>query len=328
MKIIHREFLPVQTKTVHAATVEFFNDTPYFSWFGGAREGDTSSSIYLYTPSKDLKIMGNKDLVPRWNPILFNYEDRLHLFVKAGEFCDRWQTYVYDLSEWDDFDPHYNQILPAGLNGPVKTRPIVIKDDFVLCGSSVETMWDWTSYMEKYWVRKDHNPTWDFVDRSNPITVDKQYYFHPSGKKVRTQGIIQPSLWEDKDGTVHAFMRSSYGLGKIYHSHCTHLIENDWSKAEPTEFDNPNSGVDTVYHNDSLYLVHNPSISNRKPLVVSKLDDEFNEVDRLVVESEVRIEDRTYSYELSYPYMIENKGLLHLVYTYGRSRIEYVTISM
>ena len=93
-----------------------------------------------------------------------------------------------------------------------------------------------------------------------------------------------------------------------------------------TSLDNPNSGVDVAYVKNKLYLVYNPSSENRYPLVISELDDQFNEVDRLVVRENIDEKDVTYSIELSYPYLLEHDGKLYLTYTYGRSRIEYVEV--
>ena len=140
-------------------------------------------------------------------------------------------------------------------------------------------------------------------------------------------GIIQPSLWEDKDRDMHAFYRSSRGLGKIYHS-IGEKIDGlmIWSTPEETDFSNPNSGIDTVYVNDRLFLVHNPSDTNRYPLVISELDKDFKAIDSLAIQYEVK--GKANSPELSYPYLIENEGKLYLVYTWGRSKVEMVEINI
>ena len=99
MKIISREFLPTTTPSVHAATMAFFRGHPCYAWFGGSREGAQDVSIHLYNLNGDNKtiIIGN-DGIPRWNPILMPIKDKLFLFTKAGLFCDRWQSFIYDIS--------------------------------------------------------------------------------------------------------------------------------------------------------------------------------------------------------------------------------------
>lgn len=339
MKVESRRFLDTPTKSVHAATIEFFNGNPVFSWFGGSREGAGDVSIYLHNLNGKGKniIIGNKDAVPRWNPILFAHEDRLWLFYKAGVFCDRWQTFVSDVTDWDSgvLDKEIQataQFLPAGLNGPVKTKPIVSIKGNILCGSSVETLYDWTAYIEEYEVREG----WDYIDRSNPIYVKKKNVYQDpySGRTKKSSGIIQPAIWI-KDGEYHAFFRSSGGLEGVYYSKSSKF--NQWSEPVKTNLPNPNSGVDTVYHNGKLYLVSNPDDTYRKPLTVQQIekvsDSSWKVVDEVVVREDIEEEDKfgvghCISQELSYPYMVENDEKLHLVYTYGRSRIEYCTISL
>jgi predicted neuraminidase len=353
MEIASRRFLDTPTRSVHAATIEIFNDHPVFAWFGGSREGAGDVAIYLHNLKDEGKtiIIGNTDNVPRWNPILFANNDRLFMFEKSGTFCDRWQTHLHDVTSWDeDTDERHvrttEQVIPAGLNGPVKTRPVV-NNGTIYCGAAVETHYDWTSYIEYYQIDPDGN--WIDDGRSNPIHVkDKKVFVNPqSGRPQRTVGIIQPAIWLEDGGTwntKHAFFRSSRGMGKIYYSR-----ENEdtglWTDPSPTNLPNPNSGVDVATYEGRLFLVSNPSETLRHPLVIQEIvrvsensDTEWKVVDEIVVREGLEEQDlprveagrRTgcVSGELSYPYMIENDGVLHLAYTYGRSKIEYVTISI
>lgn len=341
MKITDRKFLNVTTTTCHASTMAFFRDKPVYAWFGGTREGLPDSAIYIQSGDK-IATIGSEDVIPRWNPILFPYKDELFLFVKMGRFCDCWATVIYNIS--NIFDENCNisglkpQILPAGLNGPTKTKPIIFKG-FVYCGSSVETICDWSGCIEVYEVVKG---SFRLVHRTDPITVDKIVYQDLYGSKKLSQGIIQPSIWfENKSKThnvFHAFFRSSRGMGKIYHgSYEWYKNREDLkydavrklylNKPEPTQFKNPNSGIDTVYFDKRLFLVYNPSIEARMPLVIHELDEDFDIKDEIIIKKEMN-DDKTYTQELSYPYMIEHDGKLHLTYTYGRSKIENVTIEV
>ena len=342
MKILHREFLPTTTSSVHAATVAMHKDHPVFSWFGGSREGSPDVAIYLYNLNNDQNqiIIGDNDNMPRWNPIsnAGNTDQKLYLFTKAGAFCDRWQTFIHDITNWEsDISHEYmakdTEFLPAGLNGPVKTAPILVDINSLLCGSAVETFHDWASYIEEYNVDRK-NMSFKFAFRSNPLFVkEKLRYNSISGRQRLTTGIIQPALFEH-DECLHAFFRASTGLGKIYYSRPN--ILGDWQDPVPTPFDNPNSGVDVATVADRVFLVHNPSPTLRKPLVISEVNvskekraSEFKIKNSIVIREEVGDEARTHSKELSYPYMIADKdGTLHLVYTYGRSKIEYCQISI
>lgn len=330
MKIIDRKFLKSCTPTCHAGTIAFYKDKPIFSWFGGSREGAPDCSIYIQCPNKVVKISNNG--IPHWNPILFPIEDKLFIFIKSGLFCDRWQTFILDISnilEYEfDIENVPIQILPAGLNGPVKTKPI-FKDGLIHCGSSVETIYDWTAYKETY-VYDRESGSLVFANRTPPMVVDKKYYndIYGIGQK-QTMGIIQPSLWVDKSGNMNAFYRSSRGLGRIYYSISKDSIHEMWSAPAPTKFNNPNSGVDTVYVNGRLFLVYNPDEQNRYPLVINELEDEmFEVIDEIIIAKNIPEDERVYSPELSYPYMIEHGGKLHLVYTHGRTKISYAEIEI
>lgn len=327
MKIQSRKFLPSNTPSVHASTIEWWNDHFVYSWFGGSQEGQSDVSIYLYNLNNrgETIVLGNNDGMPRWNPILYQYGGRLYLFEKAGMFCDRWQTIIHDITEWDEKtnipDIMKNaQVLPAGLNGPVKLRPVNF-EEYIFCGSSVETFFDWTSYIERYRII---NNRWIFVDRSNPLNVlEKKIYTDKfSGVKKRSLGIIQPSLWIE-DNKVKAFFRSSYGLGSIFYSE--NITKNQWTEPESINIPNNNSGVSTVFYNKNLYLAFNNNDTHRYPLEVRGLDNNLDLTNDFVI---VGDRDNNNIYEYSYPYMIENDGKLELVYTYGRKKIEHVTISL
>lgn len=350
MKIIHKEFLPTQTNSVHASCVEIWNGNPVFSWFGGSREGNGDVSIFVYNLNneKEKFVLGNADNVPRWNPILVNLNDKLILFEKAGIFCDRWQTFVHDISEWDNDLKvseirQAQQVLEAGLNGPVKSRPL-IKDNRLICGSSVETFFNWSSYIEEYTIgSKTYHSGEDkdiihFYSRSEPLSVD--YVDRPMSGSY---GLIQPTLWDYND-KLFCFFRSSRGLNRIYFSESSDWnseSEVKWSKPIPTNLENPNSAVDVATNEDSLFLLYNPDSSSRYPLVLSKFNlKSFLDSDKQNLEADETIvisddlnsnnfqKHSCMSPELSYPYMILSENKLHMTYTYGRSKIEYVVVEI
>jgi len=330
VQILDRYFLKVETPSCHASTITFYKNKPVFSWFGGLREGDPSCSIYIQYDNR-IFVIGKNDSLPYWNPILFVYHDKLFLFIKVGLFCDRWSSLIYDISNIDREDFSTNkispQIVPAGLNLSVKTKPI-LNNGLIYCGSSVETFLDWSSFIE-LWTYDEQSSSLIFVSRSSPFSIDKKIYTDPYYGKRLTQGIIQPSLWIGKNGNMNAFFRSSRGLGKIYYSYSENLMHDIWHRPIPTMFSNPNSSVDTVYMNGRLFLIYNPNEENRNPLVIHELEDEmFTIIDELVINQNIPETETTNTRELSYPYMIEYDGNLHCVYTYGRSKIEYCAISV
>ena len=341
MEIIDRGFLPTFTKSVHASSVVLWKEHLVFSWFGGIREGDGSVAIYIHNlkGNGETIVLGNKDNVPRWNPILFTAKDKIFLFEKAGRFCDCWQTFIHDITHWDEKTTQKEmrgsaQYIPSGLNGSVKTAPI-IQGNFLICGSSVETAFDWSSYIEEYWLNKKH---FHFRRRSDPLRVkEKKSYIDYAGRTCMSLGVIQPCLWKDNSGKMHALMRSSYGLSCLYYSRSVLSNVGDWIQPVKTNIPNPNSGVDTVYYDGQLYLAYNPDENNRFPLLLSKVDLHYDSVannaeleigETIEIRGRVEESDMTMSSELSYPYMILDGGVIHLTYTYGRSYIEYCKIDV
>lgn len=326
MKIKDRKFLNVITHSCHASSIVFYKGKPVFSWFGGTREGLPDCAIYIQYDDQVVNL-GAHDQWPRWNPILFTLEDKLYLFSKVGSFCDRWQTIVNDISNIFDGALGKTSFLPAGLNGPVKTKPIFHKG-FIYCGSSVETEYDWTSYIEKYKVVKGE---FSFCERTSPIVVPKRFYTDYYGKKAFSRGIIQPSLWIDDDN-LHALFRSSNGLKNAFYlkSHIDKIfkIKGNINPVE-TQIPNPNSSLDTIFSDGRLFMVYNPSSFNRYPLSVVELDKNFEKKEELIVNDNVDgLADIFGSREFSYPYMIKHENEIHLVYTYGRKKIEYVIIEV
>lgn len=350
MRIAKRSFLPTTTLSVHASTIAFWKDHPVFAWFGGTREADSDVAIYINNIHDDGKtiVIGNKDYLPRWNPILFPYNNKLFLFEKIGEFCDRWASCIHEISSWkhDITEKEVRetmQILPAGLNGPVKTKPIE-HNGLVYCGSSCENILDWSSSIEAYFL--DYGK-WQLISRSKPIVVSQKVpYREPmTGRTLLSKGVIQPSLWidegdswSDHGGKIQCLMRSC-GLNKVYYSEHSYNIEDGWigkSEAIPTNLPNPNSSIDTVFYNGFLYIACNPQDNSRSPLVLLKVDRleehdgimKLNIVDRLVIQDKVEQPNMNFcSKELSYPYMVQKDGEIHCVYTYGRALIEYTVIS-
>jgi len=338
MQIINREFLAVESRTCHASTVASYKNQPIYAWFGGTVEGNPDSCIYIQIGDKVAQL-GNHDNIPRWNPILFPYEDKLYLFVKIGVFCDRWQTLIYDISNLEDLfrdKPISCQFLPAGLNGPVKTKPLVDGWGGIYCGSSVETAWAWASYIEIYSII---DGKFQIQERSLPLTIEK-----PS-VPTYPYGIIQPAIWKFKGSNdFHAFFRSSRGIGKIYYSRGepSDVGTMKWTDPISTNLDNPNSSIDVVTVGDRLFLVHNPSMTRRSPLILSELkgtetsysnkfeviNEIFEVIDEIEIRDKVLLSEPTFTAELSYPYMIEHDGKIHITYTYGRTKIEHVEIEI
>jgi predicted neuraminidase len=185
--------------------------------------------------------------------------------------------------------------------GPVRCKPLLLKDGTLLCGSSIET-WDrWGAYVD---ITRDGGKTWV---KSNPINVKSQYY-----------GVIQPSFFMTPDGEFKMMLRSR-NIGAI----CTASSKDGltWSDAVPTDLPNPCAVIETVTLSDErVLLVFNDSKTNRYNLSVALSSDGGSSWKRVLV-----LEDQ--EGEFSYPAAIQTSdGLVHITYTYNRVKIKYVVL--
>ena len=171
------------------------------AWFGGAKEGANDVKIWWsrhdgmsWSPPE---VAAEEAGQPCWNPVLFKSKaGTLFLFYKAGPSPSTWSGFVRRSMDagktWSK-----PEILPAGLLGLVKNKPIQRADGTILAGTSVESYHAWACWIER---SQDDGKTWK---RFGPITVPDHPY-----------GIIQPTLFEAKDGRVIMLVRSR-GLGVI-----------------------------------------------------------------------------------------------------------------
>jgi predicted neuraminidase len=332
MQILENDFITTPTISCHAGAITYFKGERLMSWFGGDVEGACNTDIYFQKQGQEpIYLDVNWKSYPAWNPVFVNMGKRLFLFFKVGKFCDSWQTFYIEYKE-GSFDPATLHILPAGCNGPVKTPPVVTGKSQVIFGSSAETWYNWTSYLEVFELKKDK---FVFQERSQPITT-------PEDKK----GLIQPSLISDNRGMVHGFFRGS-SSGRIWYG----SDRNNFHSLKPL-CPGPNSSVSAVWDKKTshAYLACNTNMMDRLPLAILKvaLDKDGPKIkDTINVEVEIdydkyeRVEKMVMhpsgpfnriigtTPEASYPYMILNpEGNLELVYTYGRRGLKKAIVQI
>ncbi len=276
------------------------------AWFGGKDEG--ARDVKIWMSRHDGKAWSELDKVaeetgfPTWNPVLFRSKaGTLFLFYKAGPSPETWSGFVRKSADggksWG-----VAEILPAGVLGPIKNKPIQLADGTIVAGTSVESHRAWACWVER---SSDDGKTWR---RSGPITVPG-----------RPHGIIQPTLFvKDEEKTLVMLCRAR-GVGFVCRAESKDGGET-WGDAAPTELPNPNSGIDGVRAaNGDWYLVYNPTKSGRTPLVLGRSADEGK-----TWKTVATMEDQ--AGEFSYPAIIQAKdGTLHVTYTWNRTHIKYLT---
>lgn len=307
------------TKACHASTVLPLPDgNVVAAWFGGTKEGADDVKIYVSVRengvwSTPYAVFVDGKALPHWNPVLFLRENgEIILYFKYGKPIPSWVTY-YAVSNDGGKSFSKPRVLVEGDSdggrGPVKNKPIRLKNKAVLAPASKES---------------DKNGWKCFVDISEDDGLSfehSDFVLRPKkdGKRV---DMIQPTLWEDENG-VHMLVRTN--AGKIYKSDS---IDGgaSWCKAYETDLPNNNSGIDIVGLSDSsVVLVFNPvgvNWGDRSPLVLArslngKAFEEFFILEGLIGD-----------YEFSYPAISALGNKIFVTYTYERRSIKYAELEI
>jgi predicted neuraminidase len=289
----------------HAATlVEVTPGRLLAAWFGGRAEG--ARDVKIWSAWYDGKawtapaVLAQEPGQPCWNPVLFKSgKGTLFLFYRAGPSPMTWTTFVRRSTDgartWSA-----PEMLPAGLLGPIKNKPIEPRPGVILAGSSVESYRAWCAWVER---STDDGKTWQ---RFGPIAVPG-----------RPRGLIQPTLLLTRRGTLLALCRSA-GMERICAAESTDMGQT-WSSARLTDLPNPNSGIDAVRAaGGDFYLIYNHSARGRSPLTLARSTDD-GRTWRTVATPEDAVG------EFSYPAIIQTAdGKLHVVYTWNRKHIKHL----
>jgi predicted neuraminidase len=188
--------------------------------------------------------------------------------------------------------------LPEGVYGPIRSKPVLMRDGSLLCGSSTEDQ-GWRIHMER---TPDGGRHWS---RTPPLNDREE------------AGLIQPTILAWPNGRVQILCRSRQGF--IYESWMGPSFEV-WSKPAPMGLPNPSSGVDGIVLQDGrALLVYNHTPRGRSPLNVAVSRDGRTWQPLFELETEPG--------EYSYPAIIQSSdGLVHVTYTWNRQRIRHVVI--
>ncbi len=293
----------------HASTlVEVEPGIILAAWFGGTDEGEKDVGIWTARREKDSWTKPVETIpapgVPCWNPVLFQMPSgEVILFYKAGPSPREWSGLLVRSNDggktWSE-----PELLPAGILGPIKNKPILLKDGTLVCGSSVESWRAWACWME---LTRDDGRTWE---KYGPIDYPGQPY-----------GLIQPTLFLDRLGNLRMLCRSR-NIGKICQS-----ISKDggktWSKVEAIDLPNPNAGIDAVGLKDGrVVMIYNHTDHSRRKLNAALSENGGNSWTMI---SELENEPG----EFSYPAVIQTEdGLVHTTYTWKRKRIKHVVLDL
>lgn len=290
----------------HASTlVEHAPGQLLAAWFGGKAEG--APDVKIWSSSFDGKKWTEPEIIasemsqPCYNPVFFKTaKGTLYLWYKAGPKPDNWTGFVRTSADngktW--LQP---EMMPAGFFGPVRAKPIQLKNGTILAGTSLESHRNWTPYVDR---SADDGKTWK---RSNAFNVPDKF------------GQIQPTLFEGKDGKIVALMRSRNP--KVVCRSESKDAGETFTPAEETELPNPSAGIDAVRTTDGdVFLIYNPVAIGRTPLSLARSTDDGKTWKKV---SDLEAEPGEYSY----PAMIQSAaGNLEITYTWKRTHIKHATV--
>jgi predicted neuraminidase len=318
------------TPQCHASTMVELSEGVMAAWFGGTHEKNADVGIWTahlrngkWTHAVQVVNGFVNDTLryPCWNPVLFKpAKGPLMLFYKVGPNPGEWWGMLTTSQDegrtWSTpvklgTDPAVGDLL-----GPVKNKPIQLKDGTIICpsstevevpggGSSQEMIDKWRVHFE---VTPDLGKTWKVI---GPINDGIEF------------NAIQPSILTYPDGRYQILCRTQEGVvGESW--------SNDkgvtWSKMRGSQLPNPNAGTDAVTLKDGRQLiVYNHTQrkgefpSGRNMLNVAMSRDGVN---WKVVATLERSQG-----EYSYPAVIHTKdGMVHISYTYMRRSIKHVVL--
>jgi predicted neuraminidase len=292
----------------HASTVAEVRRQLVAAWFGGTAEGRDDVCIYLARrgrngwsePEKVAEGVVEGDLrrYPCWNPVLFQpRRGPLLLFYKVGPRPSSWWGMVRSSSdEGRTWSPARR--LPEGHLGPVRAKPVQLRDGTLVCGSSTEHE-GWRVHME--FTRPPMDEWW----RTDALNTAEEW------------GAIQPTVLLHRGGVVQILCRSRQEaiLEAWSQDH-----GRTWSPLRRTELPNPSAGIDAVRLRDGRFLlVYNHTRRGRGNLNVAVSKDGRGWFAGHVLEDEPG--------EFSYPAVIQTRdGMVHVTYTWKRQRIRHVVL--
>jgi predicted neuraminidase len=320
----------------HAATVvETRAGQLLAAWFAGAHEGH--ANVAIWASRFDGRswcapfLLVDEPGVPLWNPVLYHdARGVVWLFYKSGPAVPAWSGLYMQSADggaaWSE-----PIMLPAGLLGPAKNKPITLSNGDIICGTSAESWRNWAAWVEisatggRSWTK--HGPIAAPVimtpSAGGGDSLISAFWDVQARQLLLPQefaGVIQPTLWESAPGVVHMLLRSTKRVGAVC-SATSNDYGRTWNPARPLAVPNPNSGLDAVRLADGrIVLACNPTAEGRSPLalLISHNNGET---------WPGRLDLETGPGEFSYPSLIQSAdGSIHVVYTHRRRHIQHVSI--
>lgn len=302
-------------RSSHASTVVKMDDGRLMSaYFAGDEEGADNVRIYFSVYdngswSEPVQVP-SEDSVAHWNPVLINFGTYVRLYYKVGAEIPYWVTKYTDTKDGGKTWSTPKELVPgdtSGGRGPVRNKTVVLSDATVIAGASTE-QGQWRAFFD---LSVDGGKTWEKTDYITAYGVN--------GKEI---GMIQPTIWQDSEGEVHAMFRTD--CGRIYRSDSKDLGRT-WCEAYSTGLMNNYSGIDCVMTEDGrLWLVHTPIGMGLRNILILSVSEDNGKTWKDVTTLAGNLFDLTAEY--SYPAIIAEGNKLYITYTNKRRTINYAFI--
>ncbi|MGA2890747.1 MAG: sialidase family protein [Terracidiphilus sp.] len=334
--------LPGTQRDNHASTVvELKGGDVVAAWFGGSKEGAPDVAIYgarLHQGTWSAPVeLARAENVACWNPVLFHTHDRrLWLYYKYGSKSSTWKG----ARKWSRDEGRTwsaEERLPDGILGPIKDKPLVMKNGVIVSGSSAENG-TWAAWIER---SADNGKSWTSF---GPLTVAESDDVPDEGAKAASAEVEEPvsdavegahtKLYPPAKTTVGIIQPAVVWLGghhlRFYargHTRSARIVAADstddgktWGQVRFIDLPNPNSGIDAVNLKDGrVVLIFNNSYNRRTPLNLAVSEDGEH------FKTFMTLENGPGQY--SYPAIVQAaNGDLLITYSWRRQTIKFVRV--
>ncbi len=316
-----------QTPECHASSIVETSRGMLAAWFGGTHENNPD--VGIWTARHDgtqwerpvLVVDGSEGEdqdYACWNPVLFKPKTGpLILFYKVGLNPRMWWGAFVTSNDsgqtWSK--PQRLGTSPRLFNenqnllGPVKNKPLQLKDGTVLCPSSTENE-GWRVHFEvASQFGEDGKADWSVI---GPLQA---------GEKLDA---IQPSILNHGNGRLQIVCRTKQG---VLGSSWSEDSGKSWGPMESLPLPNPNSGTDAVTLADGRHLlVYNHSLRTQSANGRQILNVAISQ-DGLQWKTLMTLENEGNGAGYSYPAVIQSTdGNVHITYTWRRQTIKHVVL--
>jgi len=291
------------------------------AWFGGLEEKDPSVGIWTahlegaaWSAPVEVAtgVQADGTRLPCWNPVLWQEPGGpLLLFYKVGPSPSTWWGMLKS-SEDQGRTWGLAARLPDGILGPVKNKPVRLRDGTLLCPSSSESDDGQDAWRLHFELTRDLGATWTKIIPPAAKPGEKPI------EAIQPSVLMHPGAGPDREPVLQALGRSR--SGKIFET-WSGDGGRTWSPVALTSLPNPSSGTDAVTLRDGRHLlIYNPVPKGRSPLTVAVSDDGKAWKDVLILENDPG--------EYSYPAIIQaGDGTVHITYTWKRQRLRHAAVN-